>query len=65
MERKVLFVHSGSGSGFSLQQSVDLAIRDLGRGWEIISATSSVATCQNHSQHIHTEWVTTIVLEKK
>lgn len=66
MERRVDIIHGHSESGRKLRTDVDnLVSNRTAQGWQVHSATTSVATCQTYNQHIYVQWCTTIVFEKK
>jgi len=65
METKIVIVHAHSDSETNLNQKVDEAVRNAGSEWEVDSASTSVATCQDFRGGIYVQWVTTIVFGKK
>jgi hypothetical protein len=64
MERKIVIVRNSSGSSRELQNDVDDILR-LARDWEVVSATTSIATCLDYNSTVLVQMVTTIVLEKR
>lgn len=64
MERKIVIVRNSSGKARELQFDVDNALMRA-HDWDVVSATTSIATCLDYNSTVLVQMVTTIVLEKK